>query len=61
VKPRNFSSVGFRIPKLPQVLNIKAVEKGEVIKGRKVRFVGAGDPAPLAAEAFQHLLTDTPH
>ena len=34
------------------------MEKYEVIKGRRVRFVGAGDPAPLTAAPSQHLLTD---
>jgi hypothetical protein len=42
----------------PWVLNIKPVKKDEVFKGRKVRFVGAGGPAPLTAESSQHLLTD---
>lgn len=29
-----------------------------MIKGRSVRFVGAGGAAPLTAEPSQHLLTD---
>lgn len=49
---------GFRIAKPPQDLNIKPVKKEQVIKGRRVRFVGAGGPAPLTAEPSQHLLTD---
>jgi hypothetical protein len=36
----------------------QAVEKKEVIKGTRVRFVGSGGPAPLTAEPSQHLLTD---
>lgn len=29
-----------------------------MFKGRSVRFVGVGGPAPLTAEPSQHLLTD---
>lgn len=34
------------------------MEKYEVIKGKRVRFVGAIGQAPLTAEPSQHLLTN---
>ena len=34
------------------------MERSEVVKGRKVRFIGPGSPAPLTAGPSQHLLTD---
>ncbi len=34
------------------------MQKHEVIKGKRVRFAGAGTLAPLTAEGSQHLLTD---
>jgi hypothetical protein len=34
------------------------MEKHEVIKGKRVRFVGAVGPAPLTAKPSEHLLTD---
>lgn len=49
---------GFHVAKRAEGPSIEPVDRKQVTKGRKVKFVGAGGPAPLTAEPSQHLLTD---